>query len=179
MSETLPAQTETDSSITFIAAKPATARHFSSHLACGALVGFGALRRERVGVIADVLDGGDDPRGVDLVVAPVDGEPALGEIEPRVDDAGQPGQPTLDLADAAGAGDAFDRERHVRGAGIAAFDEHRQIEGFGHRLATHRSMIRFLERNCRSPPLRDFDDEVPLAGGDRGAAAGNGRVHSR
>ncbi len=113
---------------------------------------------------------GDDPRGVDLVAAPIDGQAALGEIEPRVDDAGQPGQPILDLADAAGAADAFDRERHVRGTPGAAFDEHRQIEGLGHRLVHSPQHDSIFGAKLPFAALRDFDDEIPLAGGDRGAA---------
>ena len=132
MSETLPAHTETDSSITFIAAKPATARHFSSHLGLRALVGVDALGREGMRVIANALDRFDDACRVDLIVAPIDGKAALGEVEPRIDDPGQFGQPALDLADAAGASDAFNRQRHMRGAGISRLDEQRKIEGLGH-----------------------------------------------
>ena len=74
----------------------------------------------------------DDARRVDLVVAPIDGEPALGEIDPRVDDPRQFVQAVLDLADAAGAGDAFDGQRHMRRAGISGLDEQRKIEGLSH-----------------------------------------------
>ena len=118
--------------MTFIAAKPATARHLSSHLACAAVVGFDAFGRERMGVIADRFDRLDDPRRVDLVVAPIDGQPALGEVEPSVDHARQFGQAAFDLADTSGAGDAVDGKRHMRCAGTARLNEQRKVNGLGH-----------------------------------------------
>ena len=133
MSETLPAQIETDSNMTFIAAKPATARHLSSQLGLRAVVGFDAFGRERMGVIADRFDRLDDPRGVDLVVAPIDGEPALGEVEPGIDHARQFGQAAFDLADAPGAGDAVHRKRHMRRAGSTRLNEQRKVNSLGHR----------------------------------------------
>jgi hypothetical protein len=90
-----------------------------------ALIGVGAFRRERMRLITDRLDRRDDLRRVDLVVAPIDGEPALGEIDPRLDDAGQCVQAVLDFSDAARARNAFDRERHMRCAGVARLDEQR------------------------------------------------------
>jgi hypothetical protein len=78
-----------------------------------AFVGIGPLWRERMGVIADLFDGFDDARRVDLVAAPIDRKAALGEIEPCVDHARQPGEPALDLADASSTGDAFHGQRHV------------------------------------------------------------------
>ena len=74
-----------------------------------ALVGFGALGRERMGAIADAFERLDDAGGVDLVVAPVNGEAPLGEVEPCIDHARKLAQSILDLADAAGAADALDR----------------------------------------------------------------------
>ena len=67
----------------------------------GALVGFGALGRERMGAIADAFERLDDAGGVDLVVAP--------EVEPCIDHARKLAQSILDLANAAGAADALDR----------------------------------------------------------------------
>jgi hypothetical protein len=83
-------------------------------------------------VIADALDRFDDARGVDLIISPIDGKAALGEIEPRIDDPGQFDQPILDLADASGTGDALHCQRHVRCAGISRLDEQRKVEGLGH-----------------------------------------------
>src|SRR6516164_6487423 len=113
MSETLPAQTDTDSSMTFIAAKPATARHFISHLACALSSASARCGANGWGVITDRFDRRDDLGGVGLVVAPIDREPALREIDPRVDDAGHLVQAILDFSDAAGAVHAFDRQHHV------------------------------------------------------------------
>ena len=136
----------------------------------GAVVRFDAFRRERMGLIADAFDRLDDAGGVDLIVAPIDGEPALGEVDPRVDDARQFGQAVLDLADAAGAADAFDGKRHVRGAGRAALNEHRQIECFGH-LGCSPQDDAILGSELPLALARQFDDEVPLPGRYCGAAA--------
>ncbi len=85
-----------------------------------------------MGVVADTLQRLDDVGRGDLVLAPIDGETALGKIEPRVDDAGDFAEPALDLADAAGAADALYGERHMRRAGIGPFDKGRQIERLSH-----------------------------------------------
>jgi hypothetical protein len=89
---------------------------FHQPLGLRALVGVGALRRERMRVITDGLDRRDDLGRVGLVVPPVDGQPTLGEIEPRVDDARQFVQAVLDFPDAACARHAFDSERHTLAA---------------------------------------------------------------
>ena len=91
----------------------------------GLVVGLGAFRRERMGAIADSLQRLDDARSIDLIVAPIDGEPPLGKVQPRVDHAWEFGKAGLDLADAAGAGDALDRECHMRRAGVGRLNEHR------------------------------------------------------
>ena len=92
----------------------------------------------------------DDLGGGDLVVAPIDGKTALGEIEPRVDHARQLGQPALDLADAAGAADAVDRERHMRRAGVAPStkDDRSSVSAM---IGAHFKTMRFFERNSCSP----------------------------
>ena len=65
MSAALPDHTETDSSMMFMAAKPATARHFMSQRAWLRLVGLGALRLERMGAIADPLERADHLAGLE------------------------------------------------------------------------------------------------------------------
>ena len=65
------------------------------------LVGLGALRLERMAAIADVSSAVDDVARLERLLAPVDRQPAVGEVEPRLDDAGKLLQPALDLADAA------------------------------------------------------------------------------
>ncbi len=98
-------------------------------------VGLGALRLERVGTITDVLQRRDDVGGGELFFAPVDRKPPVGEIEPRLDDARQALQPALNLADAAGAAHALDRQIHVRGAFVAPH-KHREIERLSHGMTS-------------------------------------------
>ena len=135
-----------------------------------ALVCVDALGRERMSLIAHVFYGLDDRGRVDFIVTPIHGKPALGEVEPRIDDARQFCQPSFDLADAAGAGDAVHGERHVRGARIAPFNKHGEIKSFGHR---GRSPDYDAVLGTEQPVAvaREFDDEVPLAGGNVRAAA--------
>ena len=72
--------------------------------------------------------------GRKLVLAPVDREPPVGEIEPRFDDARKPLQAAFDLADAAGAADALDRKIDMRSA-VAMLHERRKIERLRHGTA--------------------------------------------
>ena len=161
MSETLPDQTETDSSMTFIAAKPATARHLISHRAC-------APRRFRRAPartdarVADPLHGLDHRRRVELVFAPIDGETPRCEIQPGIDDAGKLLQPALDLADAAGAADAFHRQRHMGGAGVAWLTNIDRSEASAI-AATHRKTIRFSGTEQPLAMAGQLDHQVPLA----------------
>ena len=60
--ETLPDHTDTDSSMMFMAAKPATARHLISQRACLRLIRFGALGLERMRPVADPLAARRSPR---------------------------------------------------------------------------------------------------------------------
>jgi len=94
------------------------------------IVGIGTFGRKRMGVIADGLKLGDDVGGSDLAVVPIDRKAPLRKIEPGVNHTGQLGEPALDLADAAGAADAIDGERHVRRTGIAAFDKLGKVDRF-------------------------------------------------
>ena len=98
-----------------------------------------------MGAIADVFQGRDHVAGGELVLAPVDRQPPVGEIEPRIDDAGDLLQPAFDLADAGRAADALDREVHVRGA-VVTLHEDRKIE----RLAPRHSSSLQDRRDCAS-----------------------------
>src|SRR5262249_34046469 len=91
----------------------------------------------------------DDLARVDLALAPFHRQPAAGEVEARVDDAGQAQQSAFDLADAAGACDALDHEVEMRLAAVA-LDIDREVDRLGHRLP-QRTNMRLVERNCRSP----------------------------
>ena len=124
-------------------------------------LGFGALGFERVGAIADLLQRRDHLVGADLVLAPVDREPPVGEIEPRLDDAGKLLQAAFDLADAGRAADAFDREVHMRGA-VMALHEQREIERLGHGDASVQDDA-IARAEQALAVARQFDDDVPLA----------------
>ena len=91
------------------------------------LVGFGALGLEGVGAIADVFQRRDQRAGRKLVLAPVDREAPVGEIQSRFDDTRNLLQASFDLSNAAGTADAFDRKIDMRGA-VAMLHEGRKIE---------------------------------------------------
>ena len=173
MSVTLPDQTETDSSMMFIAAKPATARHLHQPARLARLVGLGALGLERMRRDSRCARARRSPRPASSsLVAPVDREPAVGEVEPRVDDAGQLLQAVLDLADAAGAADALDREVHVRSAVVARStnSERSRVSVMAVTSAQHDAVL------GAEQPLavaRELDDEIPLAGGTASALPRN------
>ena len=111
-----PDHTDTDSSMMFIAAKPATARHLISQRSVARLVGFGALGLERMSAVADVFQRRDQRAGRKLVLAPVDREAPVGEIQSRFDDTRNLLQAAFDLSNAAGAADALDRKIDMRSA---------------------------------------------------------------
>ena len=82
--------------------------------------------------VADVRERADHLAGLELIVAPVDREAPVGEIQPRIDDAGNLLEAAFDLADAAGAADALDRKIDMRDAGLVMAHEDRKIERLGH-----------------------------------------------
>ena len=104
----------------------------------------------------------------------------LVKLSARIDDAGQLLQPALDLADAAGAADAFDREIHVRDAVGIALDEQGKIDASRSSASSpQRRMTRFLERNSALAVARELDDEIPLPGRRRRLRPRNGPAHVR
>ncbi len=63
-------------------------------------VGFRAIRLEGMGAVTDPIEHADDVAGLERTLLPADGEPAVREVEARIDDAGHLQQTVLDLADA-------------------------------------------------------------------------------
>ena len=116
MSVTLPDQTETDSSMMFIAAKPATARQRSRNFDCCRLAVFARLHLERIGAIAHLFQRADGFARIEAGSVPGQRQPLVGEIQARVADAVERFQRFLDLADAAAAMDAVDHHVHAGGA---------------------------------------------------------------
>ncbi len=93
-----------------------------------------------------------------------------GVVQPRLFDAGKHGHRILDLVDAGGAIDALDGEIHAGASAVHAtqaggivrrhFADRQRRAGSGavrwrskRPWEPHFSMIRLMERNCRSPPL--------------------------
>ena len=67
------------------------------------------------------------PAGIELAVAPLDRDPAVGEVDPRAHDVGHRGEAVLDRAHAAAAMDALDRELHAGDPAVEMLDEMREI----------------------------------------------------
>ena len=174
----LPDHTDTDSSMMFIAAKPATARHLRQPARVARFLGLGAFRLERMRAIADVLQRRDHVAGRELVLAPVDREPPVGEVEPRVDDAGQLLQAAFDLADAGRAVDALDREVHVRACRRGAARRSKDRASRPWRAPQCRT-TRLRERNSALAAARQLDDHIPLAGDRRRRRRGSARPRPR
>ena len=92
-------------------------------------------------------------------------QPAIGEIEPRLGDAGQLFHRAFDARDAGAAGDALDREIHAERAVAGGLGVVREVERFAHG--------HFMASLQRHPAARaehalavavEIDDQLPLAG---------------
>ena len=118
----------------FIAAKPATARHLISQRGVARLVGLGALGLKGMSAVSDVFQRRDQRAGRKLVLAPVDRQAPVGEIQSRFDDTRNLLQAPFDLSNAAGTADPLDRKIDMRGA-VAMLHERRKIERLRHGTA--------------------------------------------
>ena len=153
MSLALPDHTATDSSITFMAANAATPRQRSSMRASRFLRAGGPARVIRIGAVAEFRQAVDEGGRIDLAVAPLHRDAAVGEIHPRPGDVGHGGEAGLDGAHAAAAVDPVNRKLHAGDPAAEMVDEMGKIARFGHvRRSAQRKVIRFFDRYRRSSP---------------------------
>ncbi len=145
----LPDQTDTDSSMMFIAAKPATERatHQPARLRC--LVRFGGLCPERMTAIPQSIEEREDVPEPWGGAIPNDRQAAVGEVEPRSRDARQFLKGGFNARNARAARHAIDRKLDFSAAVVARSGVGGEIQNFGH--DRHRRMIRLRDRNTRSP----------------------------
>ena len=144
-----PAQSETDSSITFIAPKAATPRQRSSRFSACDLDAVDGLGGERIGRIAERLEPLEDDRRIERALVPLDGHALAREIDARAADARLSAQALLDRDDAGAAIDAVDDEIHRRDA----------VGGMAHEV---RKVLRFRQRPLLVP-RRVRDRQLVLA----------------
>src|SRR5262249_17263324 len=95
------------------------------------LFDLGALGAERMGAVADARELGEHAASVEITLAPVDREPAVGEVETRVENTAQRLEAAPDAPGATPARHPFYGEIDV-GSAVAALDIEREVEVFGH-----------------------------------------------
>ena len=102
-------------------------------------------------VVADALQRIDHRAGIDLARSPLHRQPAVGEIEARIDDPRALLEPVLDLADAGGAADPSTATFIVRERAVLAHKD-RKIESAA-TWSPQRSIRRLRETEFRSNRL--------------------------
>ena len=80
-----------------------------------------------MGAVAERGEAVDEARRIELAVAPLDRDPAVGQIDPRPHDVRHRGEAVLDRAHAAAAMDALDRELHAGDPAVEMLDEVREV----------------------------------------------------
>ena len=170
MSVRCPTTPTTDSSMMFIAAKPATRKALQQPLRARLLFGLDAALLERIGAIAGARERRDEPaasvRGLQtrrrrcvVRLSRAETTPAQACIEP------------LDVVEASRAVDARDGKIHVAAPSSAGRDVEREIDGVlrGVHHFTGASSMRLTERNSSDAPSRRLRSSRPIARAPIGA----------